>query len=358
MLSGHCSVAVAQATLYAKSIVVGSTAVNANAVVFDGHNVWVAVEGAGSGYVLKLTSSGSILSYTSVGVAPLEMAYDGSKIWVTDYTSSDITVVAGNGTLVKTINLPANADPEGILFDGLYIWVANNGVGSSYSNTVSKYDPATMRLIANYQVGLSPDGIAFDGTYIWVTNSYNNNVVKLNRQTGQILRTYPTGTFPLSIIFDGVNVWIANGADVSVGSYVTGTVTKLRAYGGVNLGTFAVGNTVRGLGYDGTAIWACNSTDNTFSRLAASNGARLGTYHAGTRPRSMAFDGTYMWIANSGDNTLSVVTSRPIPSDSALVALPPVNSAIDAAFSATTNKSPPTPAVVGAILGNTLLGDN
>ena len=363
--------AAAPATLYLYSAQVGNASANVNAVIFDGHNVWVAVEEDGGGRVKKLGSSGVVRSSTNVGIAPLEMAYDGARVWVTDYTSSDVTVVSADGAVVKSFALPAHANPEGIVFDGTYIWVANNGVGSTLSNTVSKYDPGTLTLVANYPVGLNPDGLAFDGTYLWVTNSNSNNVVKLDRRSGAILRTYPTGDFPLSIIFDGKNLWIANGADADDGSFVTGSVTRLRAYGGINLGTFPLGSTVRGLAYDGSAIWACSSVDNTFTRLNAANGARLGTYRAGTRPRSLAFDGERMWIANSGDNTVSVVSLSPEPIVNTQYVrggrtnyqaiqprtLAPTQTAVDAAFSGLTVTSPATPAAIDAIVG-TLLSDN
>ena len=362
--------AVTPATLYLSTEEVGDATANVNAVMFDGQNIWVAVEEDGGGRVKKLSSTGGVSSSTNVGIAPLGMAYDGARVWVTDYTSSDVTVVSADGLVLKTFTLPANTSPEGILFDGTYVWVANNGVGSTLSNTVSKYDAATLTLVANYPVGLAPADLAFDGTYVWLTNSYSDNVVKLDRRTGAILRTYPTGDFPTSMAFDGKNIWIANGADTDEGRFVTGSVTKLRAYGGINLGTFPLGSTVRGLAYDGSAIWACNSMDNTFTRINATNGARLGTYVAGTRPRSLAYDGKRMWIANSGENTVSVVATSPqdIVNPAYTVGarsvywtikampLTPIQTAVDAAFSGLAVDPRAAPAI-GAIV-STLIGDN
>jgi len=343
-------------TLYGTAISVGDAAsANVNSIVFDGRNIWVGVEDSSGGWVKKLGASGAIISSTQVGIAPLQMVYDGARIWVTDYASSDITILGADGGVVKTIQLAPSANPEGILFDGKYIWVANNGVGA---NSVSKYDSTTMTLIREYIVGLDPDGLAFDGTYIWVTNSYGNNVVKLNRDTGEILRTYPTGVFPLSVVFDGTNMWIAIGADADFGPpiNVTGSVMKLRANGGINLGTFPVGSVVRGLAYDGTSIWICNSHDNTFTRLRATDGARLGTYPAGGAPRSMAFDGKHMWIANSGDNTVSVITSS--PDDPSFLPLVPIQTAADVDASTTLRSTSKVNAAALGAIASMLLGDN
>jgi DNA-binding beta-propeller fold protein YncE len=298
--------------LYSYTFSVGDSQSTVNAVLFDGKYIWAAYEGRGAGYLQKLNVTGQVLSTTSVGKLPIELTYDGANVWVTNYDSSSISIVNGEGELIKTIFLPVIAHPEGILFDGKYVWTANNGLGA---NNVSKFDAASMTLIANYTTGNNPDGVAFDGTYIWVTNSNSNNVVKLNRSTGEILRTYPTGNFPLSIIFDGKDMWIGNGAVESgdLAPLAAGSLTELRAYGGVNLGAFAVGNAVRGLLYDGTSIWACNSLSNTFSIIRVADGANLGTYPVGVAPRDIAFDGVRMWIANSGENTLTIVTPSPEP---------------------------------------------
>jgi YVTN family beta-propeller protein len=296
-------------TFYSYTLSFGDSLTTANAVLFDGHSMWVALERLGVGSLEKITASGQVLSVTKVGIAPIEMTYDGANVWVTNYDSSSISVVDSQGSLIKTIYLEPIAHPEGILYDGKYVWTANNGPGA---NTVSKFDAASMAFIANYPVGILPDGLAFDGTYIWVTNSYSNNVMKLDRESGAILRTYPTGEYPLSIIFDGEAMWIGNSdaADADSPPLSTASLTKLRDNGGVFLGTFAAGNKVRGLASDGTSIWTCNSLDNTFTRIRISDGAQLGTYPAGKSPRDIAFDGVRMWISNSGDNTLTVVSPR------------------------------------------------
>ena len=43
----------------------------------------------------KLTTSGTVISTTSVGIGPLEMAFDGTNMWVTDYTSSGLSAIVG-----------------------------------------------------------------------------------------------------------------------------------------------------------------------------------------------------------------------------------------------------------------------
>jgi YVTN family beta-propeller protein len=282
-----------------------SSASVVNGVIFDGQNIWAAIQNPSGGVVKRLDRTGRVLSATAVGSAPLEMAFDGKNVWVADYTSSDLMVVNSSGTVLSTISMPG-ANPEGLVFDGTYIWSANNGVGA---NSVSKFNATTRTLVATYPAGRNPDGVAYDGSRLWVTNSYSNNVWVLNPNTGAQLAAYGTGIFPLSIIFDGTNMWVGNGTGVDVGAMILGfgSVSKIRASDGASMGTFTVGNHVRGLTYDGTSIWVCNGKDNTISQLRAKNVVLLGTYNTGKLPRAVAYDGSKVWVANSGDNTLTVI---------------------------------------------------
>ncbi len=301
-----------------------SSASVATSVIFDGTYIWVAIRNPGSAAVEKLSLSGDLISTTQLAGTPIEMTSDGRNVWVSNYTSSSVSVVGENGIVLKTIPLPGAA-PEGIMFDGRYIWTANNGAGA---NSVTKIDATTMTIVNTYSVGLAPDGVAFDGTNVWVTNSLDNNVWKIDRNSGAHLASYPTGIFPLSILFDGTNMWIGNGTGVDLGERVpdSGSLSKIRASDGANLGVFGVGNHVRGLVYDGTSIWTCNSDDNTVSRIRTAGLALLSTYPTGKAPRAMAFDGTSVWIANSGENTLTVIAptgGNGSPGQVAAVALKP-----------------------------------
>ena len=275
-------------------------------VMFDGQYIWAAVQNPDGGVLVKLTTSGSILSTTGVGqnANPDEMAYDGTNVWVTDYSSNAVSVVSPNGQLLNTIALSGStgpSNPEGIVFDGQYIWVAND----SDADSVTKIDAKSRTIVATYPVARAPDAVAFDGTYIWVANSNSDSVWKLNRETGQVVAGYYTGVFPTDMLYDGTNIWVANGFSASS---APGSVTRIRAAGGAPQETFTIpGTQLRGLGYDGQSIWVCNAHSNTVSRLRASNVALMGTFPTGRNPRAAAFDGTKMWIANSGQSTVTII---------------------------------------------------
>jgi YVTN family beta-propeller protein len=51
-------------------------------------------------------------------------------------------------------------------FDGTNIWVTNWG-----SNTLTQIRASDGAVIGNFATGLNPNGVVFDGAHIWVANS-------------------------------------------------------------------------------------------------------------------------------------------------------------------------------------------
>ena len=313
-----------------------SSASLANGVMFDGQFIWLGIRNPDGGVIVKMTTSGAVLSTTPVGVDPDEMAFDGTNVWMTDFLGNDVAIVDPNGNLVKTIPLapstnPAGpANPEGIVFDGHSMWVANDG---PYANVVTKIDVSTQGIVGTYAVGRAPDAMGFDGTHIWVGNSNSNSVWLLDPDTGAIWNGFATGTFPSDMVYDGANMWVGNGPAANVG---IGSVTKIRAADGLIIGNYQVGNQVRGLADDGTSIWVCNEGSSSVTRLRASNAAVMGTFATGLQPRGVVFDGSKIWISNSGENTLTIIA-------------PPgatVGQPLAAAPSVTVTQTTPVPATI------------
>jgi len=105
-------------------------------------------------------------------------------------------------------SFPAGVRPVEAAFDGTNVWVTNGD-----SNTVTKIVAATGVTVGTYTVGSSPQGVAFDGTNIWVANQGNGgpgsgtggSVTKLLASTGAVVGTYSLVGDPYSLAFDGTN---------------------------------------------------------------------------------------------------------------------------------------------------------
>ena len=159
-----------------------------NGVMFDGTYIWAAIQNPDGGVLEKLTTSGSVVSTTGVGKIPDLMVYDGAKAWVTDYTSGADSAASSSGQLLATVAIPGlPSNPEGMVFDGRYVWVAND----SGANSVTKINATNATIVGTYTVGRAPDALAFDGKHIWVANSNSAQVGSSTR-----LARWSTGIRP------------------------------------------------------------------------------------------------------------------------------------------------------------------
>ncbi len=243
-----------------------------------------------SGTTAASWNGGNVGTFT-VGTNPSGICYDGTNIWVSNYSSANVTkIVALTGVIVGTYT--TGNGPTNLCFDGVNIWITNQS-----STTVTKLLAATGALVNTYTVGNSPWGICFDGTYIWVSAS--TNVVKIIASSGAFIGTYTAGSGTLGIcVGDNLNIWVVNTND--------NTVTKFTNAGGATIGTYAVpGPFPTNLCYDGVNIWVSNNGATTVTKLLASTGAVVGSYTAGTTPRGIAYDGTYIWVSTTNDNKIS-----------------------------------------------------
>ncbi|MFZ4856239.1 MAG: beta strand repeat-containing protein [Desulfuromonadaceae bacterium] len=229
-----------------------------------------------------LTSSGSAVSW----VAP-----------VTPWTASgrspaQLGMNAWYDTITKGASISSGGlNPQGPVFDGTYMWFANNGSGNVTKLKVSDGTTTT------FPVGLGPVCVAFDGTNVWITNRTDGTVTVLKASDGSPVRTVTVGGLPFGIAYDGMYMWVGNGAD--------GTVSKIKASDGSVVNAYNTGGTPHPVAFDGNNIWVGLDNTDKVVVLKASDGTPVGTYTVGNTPSALAFDGTNMWVANYGSNSVS-----------------------------------------------------
>jgi DNA-binding beta-propeller fold protein YncE len=113
--------------------------------------------------------------------------------------------------------------------------LAQGGVENSTkdANQVAILHWYPANLTTSFPVGATPDGVVFDGGSIWVANETSNNITKIRPSDGAVLGTFPSGgNQPQSLTFDGANIWVTNYFN---------NVAKLRASDGATLGVFTAG---------------------------------------------------------------------------------------------------------------------
>jgi hypothetical protein len=144
--------------------------------LYDGTNVWVTDINPGT--LLKLDSSGAILTTVTVASQPQFPVFDGTNIWVPNNSSDSISVVrASDGTVVQTLTGNGLNGPVQAAFDGQRVLITNN---SGATATVSLWKAADLAPLGSFTIspGNVPFGACSDGLNFWITQPSAGKLVR------------------------------------------------------------------------------------------------------------------------------------------------------------------------------------
>ena len=115
----------------------------------------------------------SVTNY-SVGNGPYAALSTGDgHVWVLNNTDNSITILnASDGSFVATYTGDLSG-PQYACFDGTNVWVSNY----TYPGSVTKINATTFVEVGKYRVGLwTPGGICYDAgsNTIWVSDTNNS----------------------------------------------------------------------------------------------------------------------------------------------------------------------------------------
>src|ERR1700719_1775039 len=126
------------------------------------------------------------------------------------YIGNDVSIYSTNGV-----------QPWGMAYDGANMWVVN-----SQSATLAKIRPSDGALLGTYNLGNNSALIAYDGVSLWVTDA-TGSVRKVRPSDGAVLTTVSVPA-AFGIVFDGTSIWVTT----------SGTALKqLRVSDGAIIGT-------------------------------------------------------------------------------------------------------------------------
>lgn len=93
----------------------------------------------------------------------------------------------------KVEKVPVGKGPAQVYIepDDKYAFVANQGTEDSPSNTVSKIDMATKKVVATIDTGKGAHGVVVspDNKYVYVTNMYDGTVNVIDNSTDKVIKT-------------------------------------------------------------------------------------------------------------------------------------------------------------------------
>jgi YVTN family beta-propeller protein len=261
--------------------------------------VWVSNQTSGTVSQVHASTGKLVNTWTGATNANAVVVAMG-RVFVTGQTSPGklymIDPMQVVGPVTEVTNSTVGNAPIGIAFDGSRIWTANTG-----SISIITPEAATPWSVTTVSAGFAvPAGLLFDGSNMWLTDFAANTLLKLD-PSGAIIQTVMVGMGPFFPAFDGTNIWVPNRDDnsVSVVRAATGAVLATLTGNGLNTPTQAA--------FDGQRILITNNFGDSVSLWKAADLTPIGSFSTGTgtAPSRACSDGTSFWIMLASTNQLA-----------------------------------------------------
>lgn len=141
----------------------------------------------------------------TVGKTPVTtgITSDGKTLVATSNAENVLAIV--DLTSGKIEKIPVGKGPAQVFiqYDDKYAFVANQGTEQNPSNTVSKVDLATKKVVATIEVGKGAHGVVTsnDNKFVYVTNMYEDTVSIIDNATDKVVGKVQVGKIPNGITF-------------------------------------------------------------------------------------------------------------------------------------------------------------
>ena len=189
-------------------------------------------------------------------------------IWLTSFPGNSLSRIDPRVQPGDPDNQPApgGAGPIGVTVFAGFVWVANHN--GEPTTSVSKIDPATMRVVDVIHVGgddtAGPVWILSSAGSIWTNvNSSPNVVVRIDPRTDRILATIPAPSACTQLAADDTSIWGASGDD---GSCPYG-VNRIDTSTNTVTATFDQGGAADAVALANGSLWYGTTTTHKLGRI-------------------------------------------------------------------------------------------
>lgn len=114
---------------------------------------------------------------TAVGRIPLRLAAAPEGAWVSVFGDGAVVLVGRDGQIIRQIELPMGAEPEGLVLDGDILWVVDQA-----DDALLSFDAKTGRRLGRVDVGTAPRLAALGAEDVWVTTYGTGAVTGVGRR--------------------------------------------------------------------------------------------------------------------------------------------------------------------------------
>jgi YVTN family beta-propeller protein len=109
-------------------------------------------------------------------------------------------------------SISVGAGPDGIAVSDGAVWVSN-----SLSQTTSRIDPGSRRVVGTIPVGDGPRSITLVKDRLWVSNEFDGTVTIIDPRAGKEVRRIPTGASVRGLVSDGTSAYVTTRSLVAAG---------------------------------------------------------------------------------------------------------------------------------------------
>ncbi|MGQ9618763.1 MAG: hypothetical protein ACUVUG_07385, partial [Candidatus Aminicenantia bacterium] len=183
--------------------------------------------------IRNITWDGSTL----IGIAPSGTIYFINKV---------------NGSLIRTMTSPLSG-PTGIVYDGTGLWLS-----SQSSTEIVKINILSGEVIKRTGVQrLQLSSLAWDGESILGYDSLTKRIYKINPETGEVINSFKSPGFTTGgMVFIEGNLWLSDTP--------SSLIYKINMEGKILSTYSSPGQTPRGLTFDGVYLWNADSSGKAF----------------------------------------------------------------------------------------------
>lgn len=179
-------------------------------LAFDGQYLWN--DEAFSHWFGRVDSSnGNLVNSFTPTYGNRDMTFDGQNLWATDWhTSTVYKYDTTDCSIVSSFSPPFYGNPNGMAWDGTYLWVGEEGGQIWQLDTAG----AVIHTIPSPNSNsFNPRGLAYDGQYLWVGAQTVGLIYMVDPTDGAVLGTYtaPSANLQQGLTFDGYWLWSTGG---------------------------------------------------------------------------------------------------------------------------------------------------
>jgi len=253
-------------------------------------------DGASASTTSPVAVEGAADAFNTPGYNPAGLAYDGSHLWLSDWSALRIYKIrASDGQVIFSFDAP----------------------GEPMAPLALKSEPAAIVPGPPALVGV-PGGLAWGDGALWVACLSDGKIYKLNpslptTSPGHVLGVLENAAFtPFALAYGGGSLWVSDLAN--------GRIYRVDPASGVVIGFFdgpgiaphalkalspqgIVSIAPMGLAWDDGVLWIASGS--TLYKVNPSNGSILESIPSpGPTPYGLAHDGRYLWNSDQNGSNL------------------------------------------------------